>query len=397
MATTGLAKWAKYFSDGDVKTKIKKNVGFVNIYDNLKNTIDQIEEGSEITVSQNDYSPRYRIFYNDNKEGYVSSSYIEKPKKNKGATETLKIYTSSLITLGEDYELEWNNKKFQTKRFRSKELLKESIVHGIFENHYIHEELKDDLFSLLKNDKKRIHWNACNDIHELNEVGKYLSEVLFSLNSFDSFDEVCFPVNSNSRIIDSFLLKDKNIVSISNKYGKGAKSSLFNLFDYFQYSQNSVIADLYEISKSVESQREAVYTFCFKYLLSSKYSYSDVFKSIIDNEDTQSKKEIVEYIKNNSQNKKIITLLPYSITAYFCRKIAKRLNQCDKSLSLIKRTFKDLEVKQLTLDNKLWKQGEIVFSLADISTSSFHIRGDKSAINNPYAHHGLLNYEIRNE
>lgn len=395
MATTGIAKYRKYFQDGEVKTKIKKNVGFVNVYDSLKNIIDQIEEGSEVTVSQNSYNPRYRIFYNDNKEGYVSSSYIEKPKKDKGATETLKIYTSSLINLGEDYELEWNNKKIQSKRFTSKDLLKESMIHGIFENHYIHEELKEDLFSLIKNDKKRIHWNACNDTHELNEVGKYLSETLFALNSFDEYHEVVFPVSSNSKIIDSFLIKDKDIIPISNKYGKGAKASLFNLFDWFQYNDESEISEFYKSFLCSSSNREAVYNYAMNNLLKKQYSYTNIFDSIINHSQSEEVDFVVDFIKKNSQNKKILEFLPNSITAYFCRKIAKRINHCDRSLCLIKNIFQELKIKQLILDNRMWKQGEINFSLLDIYNSIFVVRGDKSAINNPYAHHGLLNYEMR--
>jgi hypothetical protein len=397
MATTGLAKWAKYFADGDVKTKIKKNIGFVNVYDGLRNIIDQIEEGSEITVSQNDYNPRYRIFYNDNKEGYVSSSYIEKPKKDKGATETLKIYTSSLITLGEDIEFEWNGNKILAKRFKNKDLLKESIIHGLFDNHYIHEELKEDLFSLIKNNKREVHWNAGNDIHELNEVGKYLSETLFALNSLDVYQEVLFPVSSNSRMIDSFLIKNQEVVPVSNKYGKGAKASLFNLFECFQYTEDSEISNFYKLSLDSDSNRHAVYKYGLRTLLKKDYSYQEIFDSIISNTPSKEKDEVAEFIKNNTQNKRIIEFLPNSITSYFCRKIAKRINHCNKSLDLIKETFNSLQIKQLVLNNKLWKKGEIKFSLTNMHDSSFIIYGNKSAINNPYAPHGLLNYEIRDE
>ena len=101
MATNGKAKFNKYFQGKQVDTKIRCGKGPAKVYlsSNSKVSICELIEGTEISVlPANDYIPKYKIMYYG-KIGYVPEKFISKPKKDKGATEMLGIYSNELAKM----------------------------------------------------------------------------------------------------------------------------------------------------------------------------------------------------------------------------------------------------------------------------------------------------------
>lgn len=385
LSSKGIDKWRKYFSNSDVETE--------TIYDSIFYTNDSKENipaHSKITVlKQDQYNSKYKVLFNG-KLGYISGSYIKKPKKEKGATEHLNIRSSSLITLGEDKKID----SIDVKYFDDHTKLKESIIHGLQENRNICQDVITDINKLLDNGE--VIWNASLDRDEINEIGKYIGELIVGFDKLKKaeIDGFSVPIKSNHPSVDSFFHIRDSIMPISSKYGRGSYASFFNTF----YSdlknedlEDSVIKDLVKIQK--EKSIDIVYDYGIKQILG--YNFENVYEKIKNNllNDPEIKL-IEEKVKSICTNQIILDNLPYSITSFFTRELAQRINNCEISSKKITEIFTKKNISQYHLDISKWNQGNIVFETTDYKDCKVHILGSKSAISDFKAIHGLLNYRV---
>jgi hypothetical protein len=264
MATTGKAKWEKYFKDNQIETYIKANSS--NSKDNNylydltgTKTNKRLEHGHPITVSKTSiyyedgpYSNKVLVEYDRGQLGYIHINCVDKVKNGKS---TMQIESSKLINMGEDIIIDSLNGQTNVpcKAFKTPQSLATSIINGL-ENEpsvpdYIAEQFTEYFAHDLVSGIKGITWNAGIGDKEKNTLGAYLGELLigYMALSRDSeafnvpeivayeIDYFAVPTDPSFPGIDSFLqYKNRGANSsggkylISSKAGRGAKASIWN-------------------------------------------------------------------------------------------------------------------------------------------------------------------------
>lgn len=264
MATTGKAKWEKYFKDNEVETYIKanssnsKDKNYVYDLTGLK-TGKRLEHGHPITVSKTNiyydsgpYTNKVLVEYDRGQLGYIHIDCIDKVKNGRA---TMQIESSKLISLGEDIVVDSLNGQTNVpcKAFKTASDLAKSIINGL-ENEpsvpdYITEQFTEYFAHDLVSGIKGISWNAGIGDKEKNTLGAYLGELLIGYMALsrdtDAFnvpeivaydiDYFAVPTDASFPGIDSFIqYKNKGSNSsggkylISSKAGRGAKASIWN-------------------------------------------------------------------------------------------------------------------------------------------------------------------------
>ena len=436
MASEREPKWIKYFSKGPVDTKIKAPANKkVTVYDEKNRSIDLLKDGDPIHVPlAKSYQKRYLIVYDKNKIGYVPENFVAKPYKTTGATENLRISSASLIKYGESKKIEYAGEEINVKAFSSADDLVTSIVRSLKENNNVSERIVE-VFENYKSSGTfdKISWTSEVADTEINELGKYVGELLvgvliltnknklssaFARSINEPIKYFCVPNDPSFAGVDSFIiLESGDIVSISNKYGKGAAASFFtNILPksirYADYLQDSVLKQIIKSAfqatvtpLELEQKRKAkkiVYQYGIHNILGLNKivdTYS-IYNDIKDNKTLDKMKaetiEVISAIQNYPNlNANIKNQLPLSVTAFFCREIVKKLNDDSKSVEQMLKILSGKNFWQANLNNKKWKDGDIEYSFINSGDCSIKIISSKSAIGSLTADQGLINYEIK--
>lgn len=425
MATTGKAKFDKHFSGRTIETHIRHGFGQVKCYEDRlsrKSVIALFEGGASVTVLPSDeYHSKYRVS-SGTIIGYVSEQFIAKPKKEKGATELLDIKASDLASKGHLGNLSFEDSLTQVLGFSSHLDIAKSVVDCLNRNNNVCEELAEDMEYVFRRLPKRFIWNAANDRYEIDELGKYVGELLFGAivlhnKTFDGHEIVGFsvPDKSNNNGIDSYLhVKGGMIIGVSSKYGVGARASFFrNILDKLQPSYSlmepCVVTRL--CSHYKDHTRQAVYNYAIKDILGLQiedpYRIYEAIRTAkvrgLEKEITDVMVAIQERLMSDTPDgstrlairDRIYQNLPYSMTNYFCRVIAARLNACPTSMRIIKEVLDQSPIYQVHLDRDKWAKGEIKFEAYHVKSADVRIVGSKSAVDDFACQQGLLNYELK--
>jgi hypothetical protein len=278
-------------------------------------------------------------------------------------------------------------------------------------------------------DKGTLTWDGVSDT-EINELGKYVGEVLIGYlalkNNNDSFSKAFYtdriskfivPTDPSFAGIDSFLITNKNqIVPISSKFGRGALASFFTnlLPKAIKYSKipSSELAKIVASAArakvdaaTLETKRgskEVLYEHGVNTILKLNISNPiSVYKDIVENGKNLKKlksdtKEVISAIQAyKGVDSKITSVLPFSVTAFFSRETAKRLNSDKVSVSYMLEILASKNFWQANLDISKWKNGVIYFQMVSSTTSTINISGGKAAISDITASQGMLNYEVK--
>lgn len=406
MTTSGKLKWQKYFSTGDVETKVKNGFGKAKFYkdSSSKDIIDLIDEGTSLKVLKvRDYNPRYYVYCNGN-YGYVSGKLIQKPKREKGPTENLRIYAKELAVLGKKDCLYWNNTLIDCISFIDSKEIIDSILCCLKNNKNISQEIIDQIDKRLHNLNFRFFWDACIDYHEINELGKYLNEMLIGIILLNEkkIQKFVIPLTQNFAGIDSFGIKQKDIIPISSKYGVGAVPQLFGLLGkipWQNFTARSKTSQVYRLLKSYEktqSQRMAVYDFAITKLLRLSYDINEIYKSCQAKKKTAELQKLESIVRKTCVNKKILDTFPLSLTSWLERLTVDSLNSCPMSVEIVKNHLEELNLYQYHLNKNDWHEGKIVYLEKKTWECPFSFCIGKSLINNLEANRGLLCYRIGN-
>lgn len=433
MASTGAQKWQKYFSKEDVQTAIVK--GPAKVTDGENAFIDTLEDGSPITVVKMPaFSPKYQIKYvkkGKEVEGFVSEKYIGKPILKKGATENLGVRAETLTKYGTNKQVAFGGKKVDCMTFSNHTSLMNSILKGLKSNSKVSESIIEVFESFAKSNYETLIWQKQIPDSDINELGKYVGEVIIGLlalkNNTQPFstkfykgtvDMFCVPTDPSFSGVDSFLvMSNGTVVPISSKYGVGAKASFFsNLLNKAMDSNvpsGSVINDVIDSARkagvssaaltSKQGSKEVVYEYGIRKVLRlSRATVKDPY-AIYTNVKTYGKnpkkltpeaKQVLDIIKK-SADKKIVDKLPYSMTAFFSRSMADRLNSDPKSVAAMVEILAGKNFWQANLDIAEWKKGKVKYRMVPSASATIQIIGSKSAIDDIDAKQGMVNYELR--
>ena len=348
-----------------------------------------------------------------------------------GATENLKITSSKLIRRAPIETRVLNGIDVRCGVFRSPYELQYSILNGLRENKNVGPHIYDaveDFFNRPNLD--RFEWNDSFQDYEINELGKYLGELIigvivmrkrtlgkFSEDIFSGEDivEYIVPADPSFSDVDSaFIKRDGGIIPISSKLGVGAKASFFSsLLPRLIDSQNSkdrVINDVVKsarsagVTKSVLQAKKGAKHITYEYGIREflgidsrqiKNTYQ-VFVDAKKNNITTEVSLVMEALRSNPKvDRKIKDQLPLSITAAFSREMANRLNNDKESLDYIVEALSGKNFYQANLDINRWKKGEVYFRILPSGKSNVSFIGNKAAINDIDARQGLVNYELK--
>jgi hypothetical protein len=105
-------------------------------------------------------------------------------------------------------------------------------------------------------------------------------------------------------------------------------------------------------------------------------------------------KLVLDKIKEMA-DKKIADKLPFSMTSFFSRSMADRLNSDGKSVEAMIEILAGKNFWQANLDIMEWKKGNIKYRMVSSGKASVQIIGSKSAIDDIDAKQGMVNYEVR--
>lgn len=436
MASDKEEKWKKYFSDVAVETTIKAKSGKqVSVLDQKGKSIDVLDDGYKITVPATKiYSPKYYVIYNKNgnlKSGYVDQANVAKPIPTKGATETLGVRAETLTKYGESKKIKFAGNDVKVKFFKTHKQLAKSIMKGLEENRKVSEgivEVFETYFSM--EDYVSLMWTGEVAPNEINELGKYVGEVIIGLLALKGDTSAFMPQFYKGKIsgfavpddpsftgVDSFLLmSDGEIIPISSKYGVGAKASLFaNLLpkalNYYDDLPPSVLKSLCASAKdakitaaTLESKRgskEILYTHGIKRILKLNIVKPyDVFtdiktKKTLSKLSPDSRKVVSAIQAYPGVDKKIIDALPQSVTAFFSREIANQLNADKKSVTAMLEILAGKNYWQANLDINRWRLGIVTYKMVNSGKASINVIGSKAAINDIEAKQGMINYELK--
>jgi hypothetical protein len=437
LATTSRAKFEKYFKNHDVSTHIKSRRGNpIYLYSDAGDRIGIARDGEEITVHSSDtYRPQFRITRkSDGLRCYVGEIYVSKPIPSDnqcGPSERLRLNSASLAVLGEESEFQiGGNHRFSSHIFRTEDELYRSIIGGLKTNWRVSDKIVNQIEEYAtQKDKVNFVWNAEIGISERNELGKYLGELLpgslILRGDWSAFDdqfikykptEFGVPSDISFSGIDSYLSDGRsNTTFISSKFGPGAKASVFSNilpeavrnYDDLASSELSILVDAAqaagitsEILESKRGSKEVLYTYGMNEILHNHVSspmsiFQNIREHVVEGKDLSSESHDVLNDVAALAEDCVREKLPGSITQFFSREAARRLNEDKTALGDMKDILSMKNFVQLNMNMPKWRAGHIEFRAKRSADSDIKVMGNKAAIGDIDARHGTLSYEIR--
>ena len=365
--------------------------------------IEEIEQGITVIVQKMaNYTPRYYVKYDGSKFGWISGAGISKPKKETGPTENLRIQSSTLILQGDLETISWNGKTFEVRSFNSADHIISSILKGIFDNTLISQEIKQQVLKICKNINSSIIWDGTIDYHEINELGKYLNELIIGIKMLldRKIEKFLIPTRSNFPGIDSLFMYNQRYIPISSKYGEGAVPQLYPLIsnissDIFDNRlRNSQLYRLLMSYKSNSSHVLAIYNFALNKILRFGVECEDLYEDARDNIRSKDLVTVENYVLKYCDNMKIIDAFPLSLTSYCARIASHALNNCLLSKEVIRNYLQSINLHQFHLCNESWHKGKIEYNMKKTWECLFSVTYGKSSINSLSADRGLLCYRF---
>ena len=432
-SANGSEKWYKYFSFGVINTKVKKDSKLYDAKTGEKE-VSTIKNKESIDVIGGEvYNPRVLVMYKK-KKYRIPLSNIEKPISG-GGVESLKLNASKLSAGAKKENIDWNGKKVNCFVFKSGKEIRNILKMNIKNSKEIaeHSNLKSVLLKYLDSpDITKINWGPADRISDgiRNQIGKYLGEILIGILLLEKNTSVfgsdlnvtnvkkfALPDDPAFSGVDSFYeLKDGTLIPISSKYGGGAKASFFsNLLHTANEKRisfkDSTLSDIQSISKnkddSIKDDQDAtgiLYSWGIRKVLSlTKKDVNNtkaVFEKLRKGQSDNEVKTVINAIKKykNWQTKaesKLNKDLPKTVTAYFSRELAERLNRSSVAIDELKDVLGIKNFFQLNLIIKDWQNGSVRFKVISSKAVTLKIDGAKSSMTDISAKQGKLNYEIK--
>ena len=431
MTTQYEQKWKKYFREEDVKTVLRSNRKPVIVYDMAgKNQTDVLKDGTPVTVlATKKYDPRLPIKYKRaglTKQGRISDVWIATPNVSAKGPK-VNIVTTDLITSGDHETIMFAGQEVRVRAFRDRKTLIDSIMAGLRKRKVSPAIL--EIFDRYFKDIDKIEWTDNIKPIERRKLGIYVGELLAGVlilsKRFNQFhpspfkspiDAFLVPDDSRFEGIDSIIrFKSGELLPISNKLGKGGAASIFaNLvpqgMELRDKLKPSVFRDLIDIcikngiEKPAKQSKEVVYAYGVKKILgidkqtglNKIKEIMAVYHAIRKKDVTDEAAQLLRMIAESDYAEPMIKkALPTSITAFFTRSIAERLNNDKESVSQIKSILAGKNFWQANLHQPSWLRGDVKFAMINSGDVELKIIGNKSPVSQIEARQGTVNYELK--
>ena len=323
--------------------------------------------------------------------------------------------------LGNSTKFNYLNSDVSVAMFTNANQLRDSILKGCKESPLLGEAYVEMISSFFETGK--IDWNPEVSLAVINKLGVYLGELLvgwvllankkstyFKTNPFTGTPKAFYlPTDPAFSGVDSFVvMANGTMYGISSKFGKGAKASIFtnllkNGIEKETSLKPSVFKDLCKTAKmnglKYSNSRSIVYEYGIRNILQMPKSvipspdaiYAEAYKK---SKDANLKKVVDAINASPYASADIKKNLPSSISSFFNRTIADKLNKDADSLSSIEEILTGKDYWQTNLDIAKWKNGEVSFSFVRSSKAKIKIIGSKSSIPDITSKQGWINYEL---
>jgi hypothetical protein len=305
-------------------------------------------------------------------------------------------------------------------KFTSANQIRDSILEGMRDSPLLSEAYEEMFKGFFETGK--IEWAPNTPPAMINKLGVYVGELLvgwvllskktasyFSRNPFTGIAKAFYlPTDPSFSGVDSFIeMSDGSYYGISSKFGKGAKASIFtNLLkigiEKESKLKSSVFKDICAIAKNnnlkYTSSRSIVYHYGIRKLLDISSTQirdpDSIYTQAYSGKSSKELDMVVGAILRITDNKDIKAALPNSISSFFNRTIAQKLNDDAESLSQIEEILTGKDYWQANLDINKWTKGTVHFTFVKSSAAVIKLYGNKSAIPDLSCKQGWINYEL---
>lgn len=321
---------------------------------------------------------------------------------------------------GESTTFSYGGNDVQVVKFTSADQIKKGILDGLRSSPLLGEAYEEMFMSFF--DTGKIEWAPDVPQAVVSKLGVYVGEVLigwvalakkqtshFQRNPFPGTPKAFYlPTDPSFSGVDSFVeMTDGSYYGVSSKFGRGAKASIFtNLLkvgiEREAKLRPSVFKDICKAAKSngfkYTNSRSIVYAYGVRDLLDIKQNVvsnpDTVYQQAYSNKGGKELAAVMAAIMKTDTSQDIKSKLPASVSAYFTRTIADKLNKDAESLNQIEEILTGKDYWQANLNMGDWKRGEVSFSFVKSSKAVIKIFGNKSAIGDISAKQGWINYEL---
>jgi len=396
----------------------------------------------QIKIIKRICSHKGQVYYNgyigtNKEEQLISSGKLKKSKEfggggslKGGGSESLAVRAETIIKDGKLEKIEYAGIKVECRTFLSIKELKKSILNGLKKNKKIPDYIIESFTQYLCptcNKFDNINWSESMPDNELNQLGKYVGEVITGLIAMggprtsytpniiksSKVKKFCVPIDPAFSGVDVFLLMvNGTIIPISNKYGKGAAASFFanvlpKCMDNYSSLKNSPLKKFTKIAKDISNaeqmrkrgapSKKILYQYGIRELLDIPYTLIkepyDVYTNAKSGKYSAEVHLVVEAIREyRGVDKVVVDNLPLSITSFMTRETAKKLNGSKIAIDNMKEILAGKNYWQANLQISLWSEGKVKYKFINSGKIKLDIIGTKSSTKDLTAKQGLLNY-----
>lgn len=363
--------------------------------------------------------------------GKVSANAVNRPT----GSETLGVRAETLILGGKLEKVKYGTAMVECRTFTSAGEIAASMVKGLDDNPKVPDYITEDFRKYQKSKTwNRFEWNESIPKNEMNQLGKYAGEVITGLIGMSTYasrafhpnilsgkgkvSRFCVPTDPAFSGVDVFFcMKDGSIIPVSNKYGKGAAASFFtNLLPEalsvpLKTLSNSPLKDIVKIADSLQvtvaiakkggpngKAKPIIYEYGIRKLLGFskaqiRDAYADVYEPLRQGKMTPTTNKVVKAIENYSGvDAVVIKNLPKSVTAFFCREIAKNLNASKGASTDMTKILAGKNYWQANLNDRKWAKGDVDYRMTNSGNVVINVIGSKAPTTDIVASQGLINY-----
>lgn len=445
-STKGFSQWKKYYKGkGNLdlpvksKTKLKALSG---------NQIKEIQQGEIITLLEIKEDKEYYSYASSNsstatawlpvmykgKKYLCNTDSMSKPKE--GGSMDFKLQTKNLIENGtkKKYDL-MGQTGVDCVVFKTSDDLRKNCLEYIKKNKLLDSAMnfKSSIIKYFSSkDPSKIQWIGAVSDQEIQQF-KYLGEVAIGLvllegktacitgnPPFKKAKEIIFPLDESFAGADSFVMDQSGeIYPISSKTGKGAAASFWsNIFPKImqneKYRKSTILKDIYDASKAIginspeqlkTAGKKIIYEYGVRNLLNVTKkelinTYS-VYEEFAKHDDITKYSPSVRVVFNKlkeemktAKDESALKNLDESTTVFFCKTIARMMNEDKKTMDIILTILCQKNYYQANQDMNELKKGNIKFDIVTSGGGKVKMIGTKSAYTNIAAPQGTINYEI---
>ena len=391
MATRGEEKWKKYFSKGNVRTTTS---GFeVPAYRDArtKEVETYLRPNTPIEVISSDrWLGRYQVHrYNERVDRplWLNDVNVVKPKIAGSRTDHLNLTGTHFVDLGKEVVLNWNNQSVDCICFEYKAHLKDSVRDAIVDIKGLGIDAVEAIEDCFKPHPQEIRWGD-TPVNIKDELGKHLGEVLYGYHLLDSgqADKVYFPKDEHFAGYDSFVLSNKEIVSVSNKYGSGNTPSIWPLLAQTAGAPGDTALNRLKghlVSYKGKSKL-AIIQFALDEIFGDKRLSPDFGQFIVEAVNENKHHDTLDYVKKKIEQygvtadkgykEKFDEHWPKSLMSFCSKTVCNTLNACELSKLDMMDTLIQQNGRLVRLNNIDWRQGKMNFEEDDYASLSLTFR-----------------------